>query len=308
MVVADSGLNLVETDRVIRITRDAKVVLIYNKVSPPVPPGVRQVYQRSGFLHPVVTPSGKTLSAVYPADHPHQNGIFTAWVKTEYRGETIDFWNQAKGQGRVWHDSVVETFCSDEKASFVVRLVHRKLGRSPVDILRETWRVTVPVTDGAYNAFDLDIDQQLIAPETLTVQQHHYGGVAFRGLVRWVRRNDGDRLTVDRPTEACEIINSDGQDRQSGNARPTRWVMLTGEIDGEAVSIAVLCHPKNFRAPQSARLHPTKPYFCFAPCIDGSFVIDRARPFVGRYRYLILDRRPERSWLETQWRRFAKTP
>jgi len=63
----------------------------------------------------------------------------------------------------------------------------------------------------------------------------------------------------------------------------------------------VLCHADNFRAPQAARLHPLKPYFCFAPCVDGTFTIDRDHPFTGRYRYLITDAKPDAGWLDRQW-------
>jgi hypothetical protein len=28
---------------------------------------------------------------------------------------------------------------------------------------------------------------------------------------------------------------------------------------------------------QAARLHPTKPYFVFSPCVDAEFTIDQAR-------------------------------
>ena len=57
----------------------------------------------------------------------------------------------------------------------------------------------------------------------------------------------------------------------------------------------------NFRSPQAARLHPTKPYFCFAPCVDGDFTIDRDQPFEGRYRYLITDTQPDADWISEKW-------
>ena len=76
---------------------------------------------------------------------------------------------------------------------------------------------------------------------------------------------------------------------------------LTGTIDGRAVTIGVLCHAENFRAPQAARLHPTKPYFCFAPCVDGPFQIDAEHPYAARYRYLVTDAAPNPTWLDEAW-------
>ena len=47
---------------------------------------------------------------------------------------------------------------------------------------------------------------------------------------------------------------------------------------------------------------PTKPYFCYAPRVDGSFTIDREHPFVSRYRFLVTDAKPDAEWIEQQWR------
>lgn len=49
------------------------------------------------------------------------------------------------------------------------------------------------------------------------------------------------------------------------------------------------------------RLHPTKPYFCFAPCVDGALTIDREHPYHVKYRYLITDANPDPDWIDEQW-------
>jgi len=41
---------------------------------------------------------------VIDAGRKHQHGIFTAWVMTKWRDREIDFWNLAKGSGRVSKD------------------------------------------------------------------------------------------------------------------------------------------------------------------------------------------------------------
>ena len=61
----------------------------------------------------------------------------------------------------------------------------------------------------------------------------------------------------------AEFLNDLGSDRIKGNHEHARWVSLSGQNDGQPVTITVLCHRDNFRAPQAARLHPTKPYFVF---------------------------------------------
>jgi hypothetical protein len=235
-------------------------------------------------------------------DHPHQHGIFSAWVNTSYGGRAADFWNLAGGTARVLHERVVSTFEQPDSAGFEVDLLHRIEANPPVDVLRERWSIAVRRTDASYRCFDLHTVQSALTDTPLIINEYHYGGFAVRGPVRWLTAKDGDtRNRLDLVREPSEFLNSLGSDRIRGNLEHARWVALTGSIEGRAVTIAVLGHRENFRAPQAARLHPTKPYFCFAPCVDGQFQIDRDHPLTGRYRFLITDAPPDAQWIEQQW-------
>ena len=300
-VAAAQGLNVTETDSAVVVRRDAQTVVSYNKVSPPAPSGVDSVYKRSGCLHPVRSPGGSTVTQMFPIDHPHQHGIFSAWVNTTYDGQSVDFWNLAGGTGRVLHERVIATFQTPDAAGFEVDLIHRST-RVAVDILCERWKVTVYPTDDTHHCFDLEATQTAITDKPLIVNEHHYGGMALRGPTRWLAADDssaGEAPGLIR--EPSDFMNNLGSDRVNGNHQHAKWVAMTGSIDSEPVTIAVLSHVDNFRAPQAARLHPTKPYFCFAPCVDGSFVIDRKHPFKARYRYLVTDARPDVRWIDQQW-------
>ncbi|MAD81225.1 MAG: hypothetical protein CMJ50_10330 [Planctomycetaceae bacterium] len=301
-VVAAQVLRVVETDNVITVARGDRVVVTYNKVSPPAPPGIDTVYERSGCLHPVNSPQGQTVTEMFPVDHPHQHGIFSAWVKTTYDGRAIDFWNLAGGTGRVLHERVVSAFQQSDVAGFEVDLLHRAETRPPVDVLRERWKITVYQTDATYHCFDLETNQMAITDKPLTVSKHHYGGIVLRGPTRWLTEKDRDvRKRPDLVREPSEFVNDLGSDRLKGNQQHAKWVALSGSIGGKPVSITVLSHTKNFRAPQATRLHPTKPYFCFVPCADGTFLIDRDHPFKARYRYLVTDTQPDPQWINEQW-------
>ncbi len=302
---ATETLQITETDACLTVKYGDKIVLVYNKQSPPVPKGIDPVYQRSGFLHPVNTPNGKTITETFPKDHPHQHGIFSAWVNTSYGDRSIDFWNLAGRTGRVVHERVVRLFQDDGTVGFEVDLLHR--AEEPVvDILRERWKVTVyePVAD--YYCFDLESIQDAVTDTPLVINQYHYGGMALRGISRWLSMTDKESDRSDElKREPSSFLNSSGQDRKIGNHSPTTWVALTGMIDQQSVCIAVLSHPKNFRAPQPARLHGTKPYFCFSPCVTSSFEISREQPLHAKYRYLITDASPDSDWIDSQWRKMA---
>ena len=300
-------LRVQVSEATITVYDGEEVLLSYNKLSPSAPDGIAPIYQRSGFLHPVCTPAGQVVTAMFPFDHPHQQGIFSAWVKTEYAGRSIDFWNLAKGTGRVVHHRLVSTFQDRGKAGFEVDLIHRTDQQPSVDVLRERWKVTAHPTDGTYRCFDLHTTQSALTGIPLKVLKFHYGGMALRGPVKWL--NNGDSDSNNRPDlvkEASGFLNNLGSKRVEGNHQHAKWVSLWGNIDGKTVSITVLVGKNSFRAPQAARLHPTKPYFCFCPCVDDEFVIDRDQPYEANYRYLVTDADPDPGWLDQQWESWTK--
>ncbi len=303
-------LQLEETAETIVIRSANRHVLTYNKVSPPVPEGMNPAYQRSGILHPVSTPSGAVVTATFPFDHAHQHGVFSAWVKTKWMDREIDFWNLAKGSGRVLHQQVQRTFIQgDGCLGFEVDLVHRSELSPVVDILRERWTVTVRETQKDHFQFDLSTSQTALTDKPLLVEKYHYGGVGYRGPVAWLSPKDQGEAKgeSEKPKlEPFEFQNDRGEDRIIGNAQHTRWVVATGLIDQKPVSITVLSHSDNFRAPQAVRLHPTKPYFAFSPCIGDAFTIDAQHPYTARYRYLVSDQKPEIEWLQSQWEAWQK--
>ena len=74
------------------------------------------------------------------------------------------------------------------------------------------------------------------------------------------------------------------------------------------VGIAILGHPDNFRAPQPMRLHPTEPFFCFAPQQLGDMEIAAGKPYISRYRFVVADGAPDRAELERIWNDYAHPP
>jgi hypothetical protein len=295
-------LKVIEDELTIVVLQNGVDVLTYNKVSPPAPDGIEAVYERSGCLHPVGTPQGTFVTAMFPFDHAHQHGIFSAWVNTTYDGQVVDFWNLAGGIGKVLHERVVSTFESSEHAGFEVDLLHRVTGTPPIDVLRERWKVSVLPTDGSFHCFDLDTIQAAITDKPLIINRYHYGGMALRGPTRWLSGKVSEmEINAGLTRESSQFLNDLGSDRMAGNHEHAKWVAMSGLIDAQPVCIAVLSHPDNFRSPQSARIHPTKPYFCFAPCVDDSFIIDTEHPLHNRYRFLVTDAEPDPKWIDEQW-------
>lgn len=300
--LTSGALTVREDSDTITVSSQKRVLLVYNKTSPAVPDGIDPVYHRSGFLHPVLSPSGAVVTATFPVDHPHQHGIFSAWVNTTWNDRPLNFWDLAGGTGRVLHQSVRSTFLQDGAVGFEVTLIHRAQQTPVVDILQERWRITVyPVSESVLK-FDLHTAQQNLTDLPLTVNQYHYGGMALRGPVAWLSPKDGgDAASSESTRTDCQLINDQGTDRIAGNHVRTRWVSMSGMSKNRPVTITVMSHRENLRAPQAARLHPTKPYLSFTPCVDEPFVIERSKPLQGRYRYLVTDAAPDQAWIQEQW-------
>lgn len=293
--------RLIVSDDAIQILRGERSVLTYNINSPSVPQGISSIYQRSGMIHPIHTPGGSVVTAAFPFDHPHQHGLFSAWVNTTWNDRSIDFWNLAKGEGRVLHQRVVETLAGEDQIGFIVDLVHRAEQAPIVDVLWERWKVTVRESDEEAYVIELESTQTALTSSPLHVHEYHYGGIAFRGPVEWLLPSDSDlKANPEVALSSNAFLTDQGADRISGNGQKARWVLLHGKLNERDASVVIAGHPENFRAPQSTRLHPTKPYFAFAPCVEGEFVIDQQHPYHARYLILACDQVPDANWIEAQ--------
>ena len=129
------------------ITSEGKNVLQYNLVEAPLPEGADEIYGRTGYIHPLWTPSGEVLTRINPGDHYHHYGIWNPWTHTQYLGEVIDFWNLATGDGTVRPTTLTSTTSNNLFGGFKVIHDHVYLkGKTKVGyevILKEEWNVRV---------------------------------------------------------------------------------------------------------------------------------------------------------------------
>ncbi len=229
-------------------------------------------FGRSGFIHPVLTPSGKTLTEAFPNDHLHQHGLMFAWTNTTFRGHSFDFWNSHRKQGHVEHVQTIDA--SDDR--ILVRLKHvDDTGESSVTVLNETWELR-RVPHETFHVFDLKSVITCASDEPLNIEEYHYGAMCIRGPSAWLKPK-------------ATILTSEGKNRREGNHSRPDWVVMEGVIDNEVCGIAAINHPKNFRSPQPVRLHEDKPYFSFAPMVLGEFQIEPGKPYESRYRFVAFD-------------------
>ena len=295
------GVAVQQADGTVRFSLDAQPVLAYRVEKIPLPRAdIDTIYHRNGYLHPVHTPGGRVVTDDYPANHLHHHGIWAAWTNTVFQGRTPDFWNMGAGTGTVEAVALDQTWGGPVHGGLRARHRYVDLAASePTTALHETWALRVyriPTAERPYHLFDLALTQTTATDSALVLPEYRYGGVGFRGHWDW----NGPENTV--------FLTSEGKDRSNGHATRARWCHIGGLIDGAPAGIALLGHPDNFEAPQPMRIHPTEPFFNYAPSQAGDFSIVPGTPYGARYRFVVYDGPPDAADLDRLWNDYAHPP
>ncbi len=272
-------------------------VLHYNHAVVAAPNEDEAFYARSGYLHPLFAPDGQVVTDDFAPDHPHQHGVMFAWTNTTFEGRDINFWDQKAQTAKIEHVEVLDMFDGPVCGGFDVALRHIDLTApsGPKPVLDETWSVRVYNVDDRF-LFDIHSVQRCAGESPLVINQYHYGGMAIRGRREWLQPGAGDFLT------------SDGKTRADGNHSRPNWVTMHGILDDRTYYLTMFSSPHNFRAPQPVRLHPSKPYFVFAPLVLGEFQIRPSTPYESRYRFSVRDGKLDPDRTEQLWQDYSDPP
>lgn len=291
----------------VKLTVAGRPLLNYQTEPSEVPsPDIPEHFRHGAHLHPVLTPAGRLVTGDYPPDHRWHRGIWLAWTHTEFQGRQPDFWNMGKEKGgrftgEVRFEKLLATWGGPVHSGF--RATHRFLDHTapqPIPALNEEWTVTAyafqPQGMSAH-VFDLVSTQTCAGNEAVKLPKYYYGGLGFRGHRQWEDKNNFFVLTSDGETN-----------RAKANQSRCRWIDLSGQTDGQRCGLAILCHPDNFRAPQTVRVNPQNPQTCHAPSELGDWEIVPGKPYVSRYRFVVHDGPPNAAELDRLWNDYAHPP
>lgn len=296
---AAAGVVATDIDGGLELACGGRRLLRYHSAHVEPPAGIDPRNGRSGFIEPVWTPAGRVVTDRFPADHPHQSGVFLALTKTEFEGRKLNFWDLVGGGGRVRFARRLAIASGPVRGGFTVEHEHVEgSGTAARPVLRETWTVTAWRPGGPEPrawAWDLESSLGCATASPLLVEEYHYGGLAIRGAGAW-------------GLETGRFLTAAGLDRQAGNHTRPRWCDVSGPADGGMAGVAVLTHPENFRFPEPLRIHPTMPYMVFTPARLGPWRIEPGRPHVSRYRFVVHDGEPEPAVIDRLWHDFAAPP
>lgn len=291
----------------ITIFAGEKEVLKYRHSMIEAPEGINPLYRRKGaYIHPLLSPAGKILTNIQPADHYHHYGIWNPWTRTVFEGRSVDFWNLAEGQGTVRNTSILSTYSGELFAGFRVHHEHVDLLAPGAEktALKETWdvRVWMPDIDGEpVWLIDFTFLLNCASDSTVVLSQYRYGGgIGFRATEAWTRDNS-------------TVLTSEGRTRQDADASFARWCLLEGATGPEERSgIVFMSHPANRSHPEPMRVWPEDAaggrgdlFFEFCPIRHQEWVLHPGKEYVLRYRMLVFDCELDSDVIDQLWRNYA---
>lgn len=297
------GVRIQDNGKAFQFLHHDSLLLSYRYAPMPVPVGISEKYERNGFVHPIRTPNGNTISRIQPPDHYHHYGLWHPWTHTEYKGEEIDFWNLNKGQGTVRFSDVVSR--SEGPLFSEITVVHDHViqpGRGEQTVLKEllTYRLWTIPDDQEYFILDVIYRMNPATDHPLTIKTYRYQGFSLRGPAHWSDDN-------------VNLRTSEGKDKSNGNASRARWMKVTGPGDKSSLSTVVfMTHPANYNFPELIRIWPTgtnggkeNVFINFNPTQDRDWVMEPGKEYSLQYRVLVADIDFTNDHLNQLWSSYA---
>lgn len=337
-IILSAALNLATAqERGIRIVRDEAARRVDILVDgQPFTSYIWSDKLKVPVLYPLRTAEGTYVTRGFPleprsgerVDHPHHIGLWFNYGSVN----GVDFWNnsvalpeeQQKKMGSVVHRHIVSSKVGGDRGELVVEMDWMMPDGQP--ILRET---TTFIFHSGPHFRAVDRITKLAALTKQVVFQDNKEGLLGLRVRRELEQPTNEPLVFTdssgRPTEVKQLDNTgvSGLYRTSENktgdavwGTRARWTMLTGKVNQESITLAILDHPKNVGFPTYWH---ARGYGLFAANPLGqeifsngseklNFTLEPGKSVTFRYRLLILSGATTPDEVERQSRKFATDP
>ena len=264
------------------------------------------LFRRSGFIHPLWSPSGEVLTRIQAPDHYHHYGIWGPWTKTHIQGREVDFWNLSKGEGTVRFAGFLSQIEGPVFSGFSALQEHVDFGAKGPDqvAINETLAVSVWNLDPENNVWLIDYTSILncaLDSEIILDAYRYGGGIGYRATEKWRKNN-------------CSILTSEGNDRDNADGSNARWCIVEGESSFDRSGILFMSHPSNRAFPEPMRVWSKDAndngnlYFEFCPIRNQDWELKKGNNYSQKYRLLVFDGALTMNEAEEYWTAFAKPP
>ncbi len=306
-IQTNTPIKIYQDEKKLVLLKNEHKVLQYNHATVYPPAGVDDIYKRSGFIHPLWSPSGEVLTRIQPEDHYHHFGIWGPWTKTTFEGRQVDFWNLAKGEGTVRFAGYISTIQGPVFSGFQAKQEHVDFSAKGKDkvALNEVFGVRVWALANE-NTWLWDFTSRLncASSSPIVLDAYRYGGgIGFRAVDSWTREN-------------VSVFTSAGKTRKDADGTKAMWCYVSGENEhGDRSGILFLSHPENREHPEPMRVWPDNAnggrgdmFFEFCPIRHKSWKLIPGQDYVLKYRMLVYDGEIDPDTAKRIWRDFAYPP
>ena len=270
------------------------------------PKGVDSIYKKSGYIHPILSPKGDTLTRIQPPDHFHHYGLWGPWTRTKIDSEKIDFWNLKDGQGTVLFKEFKSIQAGSIFAAINAKQEHLILeNRESGEVaINENLKIKMWEVDEK-DQYILDYTSEFSSPLSngILFESYRYGGgLGFRFTKRWNKDN-------------CTVLTSSGKDRLTADGSKAKWCIVTGEsADGKSTNgVLFMSHPENKSHPEPMRVWPIDSnngrgdlFFEFCPIRHNKWKVEPQKKYNLKYRMLIFEGNINPEEADQHWKAFTK--
>lgn len=278
-------------------------LLQYNFKTVYPPQGIDTAFKRSGFIHPLRTPSGKTLTRIQPPDHYHHYGIWNPWTHVLFEDDTVDFWNIKGRQGTVRFGNFVSVTTGPVYAEYQALHEHVAFQKQGEKVaLNELQTVRVYRPDNNQKNFIVDITIQLncATQSPFKILEYRYAGLGWRATEKWNKDNS-------------KVLTSEGKDRKGADGTTAKWALIQGALDEDKGGLVMMSHPANYNHPEPLRIWPENSnggevFAMFAPTKTKDWTLMPGKTYVLKYRFNVFSGEYAGQQAENGWQYYREPP
>ena len=301
-VAAAAKMNVTDDGNDLILKSGNKNILSYNYTLSEVPEGVRQVFARSGYIHPAHTPSGFVYTNVQPVDHRHHYGIWNPWTRVEFENKVYDLWNLGDSLGTVRAKNIEAIYQGDVVAGFDAVLEH--VAFTPEGekvIMNETWKIKA--VDAGYGyLWDFVSELEATTDSPVTIKAYRYQGFSCRATAEWTKENS-------------MMMTSEGLERPQIDGSTARWIYVNGAAGDDMAGFMFMATPENYNSPEPLRIWDQNAnwgrgdvYVNFCPTKTKDWVIEPGQKYQLSYRVMAYDGEMNPQKAESLWTDFVYPP